>query len=43
MDVLAGHNDNGNDRIMRKEARRYGIAHLHRSYSYPYMRDVSAL
>ena len=39
-DVLARYDDNGNGRITCKEARRHGIAPVHRSHpAYPYMRD----
>ena len=39
-DVLARYDDNGNGRITCKEARRHGIAPVHRSHpAYRYMRD----
>ena len=39
-DALARYNDNGNGRITCKEARRHGIAPVHRSHpAYQYMRD----
>ena len=40
-DVLARYDDNGNGRVTCKEARRHGIAPVHRSHpAYPYMRDA---
>ena len=40
IDVLSRYDDNGNGRITCKEARRHGIAPVHRSHpAYRYMRD----
>ena len=39
-DVLSRYDDNRNGRITRKEARRHGIAPVHRSHpAYRYLRD----